>query len=171
MCVEDNETRYLHRHRHHGRHYQQQLHRQQAKSLCPLHHCHYHHRHRPHHRHSQHHIISGNGKSVPVCTISAVLCLWKEHKNHVLQWVPEWIPKVPQAASGTLIPLSPAVLLSLHLICRARRQLPSMPGLRCLGLSVWACAASKHANEHRQRDRRLARTRRTDKKTSFSTSS
>ena len=36
----------------------------------------------------------GSGKSVPVCTISAMLCFWNEHKNHVLQWVPEWIPKV-----------------------------------------------------------------------------
>ena len=36
----------------------------------------------------------GNGKSVPVCTISAMLCFWGEHKNHVLQWVREWVPKV-----------------------------------------------------------------------------
>ena len=34
----------------------------------------------------------GNGKSVPACTISAMLCFWNEHKNKdaVLQWVPEW---------------------------------------------------------------------------------
>ncbi len=36
----------------------------------------------------------GNGKSVPVCTISAMLCFWNEHKNNVLQWVREWVPKV-----------------------------------------------------------------------------
>ena len=43
----------------------------------------------------------GNGKSVPVCTISAMLCFWNEHKNNVLQWVREWVPKVlpRQAAS------------------------------------------------------------------------
>ena len=37
----------------------------------------------------------GNGKSVPVCTISAMLCFWNEHKNHALQWVPERVQKVP----------------------------------------------------------------------------
>ena len=37
----------------------------------------------------------GNGKSVPVCTISAMLCFWNEHNNNVLQWVPEWVQKVP----------------------------------------------------------------------------
>ncbi len=36
----------------------------------------------------------GNGKSVPVCTISAMLCFWNEHKNNVLQWVQEWVPKM-----------------------------------------------------------------------------
>ena len=36
----------------------------------------------------------GKGKSVPVCTISAMLCFWNEHKNNVLQWVPEWMQKV-----------------------------------------------------------------------------
>ena len=43
----------------------------------------------------------GNGKSVPVCTISAMLCFWNEHKNNVLQWVQEWVPKMlsRQAAS------------------------------------------------------------------------
>ena len=34
----------------------------------------------------------GNGKSVPVCTISAMLCIWNQHKNNVLHWVPEWRP-------------------------------------------------------------------------------
>ena len=43
----------------------------------------------------------GNGKSVPVCTISAMLCFWNEHKNNVLQWVQEWIPAVlPCQAAG-----------------------------------------------------------------------
>ena len=43
----------------------------------------------------------GNGKSVPVCTISAMLCFWNEHKNNVLQWVQEWMPKVlPRQAAG-----------------------------------------------------------------------
>ena len=36
----------------------------------------------------------GNGKSVPVCTISAMLCFWNEHKNKKLQWVRGWVPKV-----------------------------------------------------------------------------
>ena len=36
----------------------------------------------------------GNGKSVPVCTISAMLCFWNEHKNKVLQWVREGVPQV-----------------------------------------------------------------------------
>ena len=40
----------------------------------------------------------GNGKSVPVSTISAMLCFWNEHKNKVLQWVREWMPEPrPQA--------------------------------------------------------------------------
>ena len=34
----------------------------------------------------------GNNKSVPVCTISAMLCFWNEHKSNVLQWVREWAP-------------------------------------------------------------------------------
>ena len=43
----------------------------------------------------------GNGKSVPVCTISAMLCFWNEHKNNVLQWVREWVPKaLPKQAAG-----------------------------------------------------------------------
>ena len=43
----------------------------------------------------------GNGKSVPVCTISAMLCFWNQHKNNVLQWVPEWVPQEPpQQAAG-----------------------------------------------------------------------
>ena len=42
----------------------------------------------------------GNSKSVPVCTISAMLCFWNEHKNHVLQWVPEWTPKVLKRPAG-----------------------------------------------------------------------
>ena len=37
----------------------------------------------------------GNGKSVPVCTISAMLCFWIEHKNNLLDWVREWMPKLP----------------------------------------------------------------------------
>ena len=35
----------------------------------------------------------GNGKTVPVCTISAMLCFWNEHKNNVLQWVRGWVPE------------------------------------------------------------------------------
>ena len=43
----------------------------------------------------------GNGKSVPVCTISAMLCFWNEHKNNVLQWVQLWVPKVlPRLPAG-----------------------------------------------------------------------
>ena len=37
----------------------------------------------------------GNNKSVPVCTISAMLCFWIEHKNNLLDWVREWMPKLP----------------------------------------------------------------------------
>ena len=36
----------------------------------------------------------GNGKWVPVCTISAMLCFWIAHKNEKLQWVRGWVPKV-----------------------------------------------------------------------------
>ena len=32
----------------------------------------------------------GKGKSVPVSTISAMLCFWNEHNNGVLRWVPQW---------------------------------------------------------------------------------
>ena len=35
----------------------------------------------------------GSGKSVPVCTISAMLCFWDQHKKNVLQWVRAWVPK------------------------------------------------------------------------------
>ena len=43
----------------------------------------------------------GNGKSVPVCTISAMLCFWNQHKNNVVQWVQEWVPKVlPRLPAG-----------------------------------------------------------------------
>ena len=35
----------------------------------------------------------GNGKTVPVCTISCMLCFWNEHKNNVLRWVPGWVPE------------------------------------------------------------------------------
>ena len=37
----------------------------------------------------------GNNKSVPVCTISAMLCFWIEHNNNLLDWVREWMPKLP----------------------------------------------------------------------------
>ena len=30
-----------------------------------------------------------------------MLCFWNEHKNNVLQWVQEWMPKVlPRQAAG-----------------------------------------------------------------------
>ena len=43
----------------------------------------------------------GNGKSVPVCTISAMLCFWNEHKNKVLQRAREWVPKVLRRLAGS----------------------------------------------------------------------
>ena len=44
----------------------------------------------------------GNGKSVPVSTISAMLCFWNEHKNNVLKWVRDWVPNaLPKRAAGS----------------------------------------------------------------------
>ena len=42
----------------------------------------------------------GNGKTVPVCTISAKLCFWNEHKNNVLRWVRGWVPEEPRPSAG-----------------------------------------------------------------------
>ena len=50
----------------------------------------------------------GNGKSVPVCTISAMLCFWNEHKNNVLQWVREWVPSRKRARADALLLRRPA---------------------------------------------------------------
>ena len=50
----------------------------------------------------------GNGKSVPVCTISAMLCFWNEHKNGVLQWVREWMPSRKRARAGAPVLRRPA---------------------------------------------------------------
>ena len=35
----------------------------------------------------------GNGKTVPVNAVSAMLCFWNEHKVGVLRWVPGWYKK------------------------------------------------------------------------------
>ena len=74
----------------------------------------------------------GNGKSVPVCTISAMLCFWNEHKSNVLQWVREWVP-----AGGALRRLpSPPRLTHFCLWCFSACVLgmlvAAVVGPRCL---------------------------------------